>query len=151
MSLASWRAAVKAVLDGASALSGVPVYDYIRHVKDEAGIKALLVASERMHFWCVTAAQTDTLVVQRFPGNCDQGTYGLEVHGYYALKDADASEKAFLDSVAEPVFDALRAARHLTGDVGSGPPQWVEANHVMYVDVLAHHVRFNFPVRAQLS
>lgn len=147
MSLASWRSALQVLVAAVPSLAQVPVYDFVRHVTDEGEIKSLLVSSGRMHFWCVTASQTDTVQVDRKVG-CDYATYSLDVHGYYALQDAVASEKAFL-TIAEAVFEALRLTKHQTGDIGSGPPQWVESDWRMYASVLVHHVRFTFPVRAQ--
>jgi len=148
VSLASWRSNVQTLVASVTALAGVPVYDFVRHVTDENEIKTLLVASGRMHFWCVTGGQSDTIKVKRLIG-CDQADYTFDVHGYYALKDADASEKAFLD-IAEAVFEKLRATKHQAGDIGSGPPQWNEHDWRMLSGVLTHHARISFPVRAQL-
>lgn len=150
MSLASWRTNVKNLVAAVPALASVPVpvYDYVRHVTDDKEVKDLLVASGRMHFWCVTGGQSDTIAIKRLVG-CDQATYTFDVHGYYALADAAASEKAFLD-IAEAVFETLRATKHQAGDIGSGPPQWLEHDWRMLSGPLCHHVRFSFPIRAQL-
>lgn len=144
------RNAVIAVVQAVTALAGVPVYDYMRHVTDENEIKTLLVAAGRLHFWWVVPARDNPVSVRRIMGPCDEANpYMLDVHGFYALKDADASEKAFLTIVGNSVFEALRLTRHVTGDIGSGPPQWIENDHRMLSSVLVHHVRIGFPVRAQ--
>jgi hypothetical protein len=146
------RGAVHTVVAAVPALAGVPVYDYVRHVTTEEEIASTLVGGGRLHFWCVVPAAQNPVTIFRPVGSaCDQAKpYLFDIHGFYALKDADASEKAFLTIAAGSVLEALRTTRHVTGDIGCGPPQWPENDHRMLASVFVHHVRITFPVVAAL-
>lgn len=153
MSLGTIRTALAAKVQAVTGIVGVaPVYDYWRHVTSEKEINDLLKGGSqgRLHFWCVSPAQSDPLTIDNM-GGCDQADpWRFDIRGYYALLDADASEKAFL-TIVEAVIEAFRLDKNLGGTVISNwPVQWPENVHVMLAGVLCHHARISVPVRAML-
>lgn len=148
------RAALLAKVQGVTGISGVaPVYDYWRHVTTDMELATLFkgASQSRLHFWCVTPGTAEVLPVWNLNG-CDQANPArFDIHGYYALDDANASEKAF-HTVVWAVLDALLADKNLGGSViGLDPlPVWQENDHRMLSGVLVHHARIAVSVRAQL-
>ena len=108
------------------------VHDYFRAVTTMAELNDWFRRSGRLHFWCVSLAPSDAYVTVgkdgpgRFPSNYELAHYGFQIHGFYALDDANGSEKVFAD-IVERVIAAFRADKKL-GDtvIDSGPLQWVE-------------------------
>lgn len=158
MSLAALIPAVRTALQtkvaAVTGISGVaPVYDYWRHVTNDLELKTLFkeTGGSRMHFWCVAAAVAEPASIWNLNG-CDQAKpLKVDIHGYMALNDANATEKTFAGLVAL-VIDGLLADKNLGGTViGLDPlPQWVENDHRMMAGVLCHHARVAVSVRAQL-
>jgi hypothetical protein len=156
MSLDSIRSSLRTKVAGVTGISGVaPVYDYLRYVTDEDGIRDLLVAGQgRVHYWSVTPAVGDTFSLRQRMG-CQDGVYRWDVHGFYALKDADASEKVFL-VIVEAVLNALRTdltlgstVRPVEGEL----PRWVEHDHRQIGpagSVLCHHAKITLAVKKEL-
>lgn len=160
MSLATIRTALRAKVAGVTGISGIaPVYDYIRLVKSEQEIKDVMVGTgqNRLHYWWVSPAQTETLrIIQRM--GCQDGVYRFEIHGFYALEDvppsgAMPSEKAFL-LVVEALHNALRTDMTLGGTVRMVEGEWPavgEFDHRMMSSVLCHHARLSFAAKTQLA
>jgi hypothetical protein len=155
VSLATIRTSIAAKIAAVVGIAGVaPVHEYLRHATMADELKTLLVGAnqERLHFWCVTPAQGNPLtIVQRM--GCQDGIYRWEVHGFYALEDAVASEKTFLN-IVEKVLDALRADLTLGNTVRpveGAWPGWAENDHRMMASVLCHHVRLTTSYKQQLT
>ncbi len=141
--IAPIRTAIKAAVSGVSGIG--MVYDYLRHIETEAEIKAELVKSSRLHFWSVTLANDDKFAEEHIVGG-SKAWITFVIHGNYALKDSEASEKTFINLV-EDVLDALRVDKTLGGTVmRMGAPKWVGPNHAMVVNVLCHHAEIVVPV-----
>ena len=150
-------AALKAKVEAVTGIAGVaPVYDYWRHVTDEKELRDIFMGGSqaRLHWWCVTPAGADTLSIWHLSG-CDQANPArFDLHGFYAVKDADASEKAF-HTIVWALLDALLADKSLTGSavplIGQLPlPVWAENDHRMLVGTLLHHARIAVAVKAEL-
>lgn len=154
MSLDSIRSSIVTKVAGVTGISGVaPVFDYLRHVTTEGEINSILVGSNqtRLHFWSVTPAAADSFSLRQRMG-CQDGAYRWEIHGFYALVDADASEKAFL-TIVEALLNALRTDLTLGSTVRpleDELPRWVENDHRMLATVLCHHVRITLGVKKEL-
>lgn len=148
--IAPLRDRLKAILESVSGIG--PVYDYQRHVESEAELKTLLVSGSRLHFWCVTLAPDEKFVEQRGAGNMSKAHVYFAIRGYYALNDANASEKTFIDLV-EDVLDALRAQRGqgVNPWINQGPARWVGPNHVSVANVVCHHAELIVPVFTALE
>lgn len=141
--IAPIRAALKAVVSGVTGIG--QVYDYLRHIETEGEIKSELIKTGRLHFWSVTLANENQFAEEHIVGG-SKAWITFSIQGNYALKDADASEKTFIDLV-EDVLDALRVDKTLSGTVmRMGGPKWVGPNHVTVVNVLCHHAELIVPV-----
>ena len=152
MSLDSIRSTIRTKVAGVTGISGVaPVYDYLRLVTTEAEIKELMVAGQgRAHWWSVTPARENPLGLAWRGLGCQDGLYRWEIHGFYALKDAAASEKAFL-VIVEALMEALRADLTFGTTVQAYElPAWREHDHRMVSSVLLHHALISVGVRKQL-
>lgn len=142
--IAPIRDALKALVQGVTGIGNV--YDYQRHVENEAELKSLYVSGSRMHYWCVTLGPDEKFVETRYPASHSKAWITFAIRGYYALKDADATEKTFVNLV-EDVLDALRSNKTLGGVcLQSGPARWTGPNHVDIVNVLCHHAELIVPV-----
>lgn len=144
--IAPIRLALKTLVAGVTGIGNV--YDYQRHIETEAELKSLYVPGSRLHFWCVTLGPDDKFMETRHPGNHSKAWATFTIRGYYALKDADATEKTFVDLV-EDVLDALRleANKTLGGTcIAQGNPRWSGPSHVSIADVLCHHAEITVPV-----
>lgn len=156
MSLDSIRTSIKTLVAGVSGISGVaPVYDYARHVTTEAEVVALLkgAGQARAHWWSVRPATEKPFTVFERMG-CKDGLYRWEIHGWYALNDTAASEKAF-DTIVEAVMTALLADLTLSGTVRpleDDLPAWVANDHkqVGTSAILCHHAEITLGVKKQL-
>jgi hypothetical protein len=169
LTIAAARADVFAVLSGVAGISGgaAKAYDRFRYIQDEAVLKSIGVGtSGRLHVWMVTLATEGPFLhlnAQNSPGwsgiNYSKVLYTFDVLGWYAHKDADASEKAWADQV-EAVITAFRLAVQTgTAKLGdpnvgdAGPAQWVEGGHVHLPPrdggALCHFARVRVPVRGQ--
>ena len=155
MSLSSIRTSLAAKVAAVVGIAGVaPVHDYWRLVKTADELQSVLVGGnqERLHFWFVTMAGTNPLTIVQAMG-CQYGIYRWDIHGYYAIEDAPASEKAFLN-IVEKVMDSLRTDYRL-GDtvieVSGEWPSWAEFNAVTIVNVDCHHVRLTASYKQRLA
>lgn len=160
MSLATFipavRSALQAKVAAVTGISGVAaVYDYWRHVTNDLELQQLFkeAGGARMHFWCVTVAVAEPASIWNLSG-CDQANpLKVDIHGYMALNDANATEKTFVGLVAL-VIDALLADKNLGGladVIGLDPlPQWLENDHRMMAGVLCHHARVSVSVRGKV-
>lgn len=159
MGLDSIRSSVKTKVAAVAGIAGVaPVYDYRRHVSDDKEVRDLLAATSgtgRVHFWHVHPSFEDPLKVRLRVG-CQDGFYRFEVHGFYALKDADASEKAFL-TIVEAVHAALLAewVRNPNFDgttraLEEDAPSVVSNDHRTVCGYLCHHAGITFGLRKQI-
>jgi hypothetical protein len=145
------RTRIKDILE---AVSGVGrVYDYFRHVTNEATQAALLkdAGTGALHFWFITLSQENTLD-QRRDGTLARDTLTYELHGFMAVNDAQESEKAFAARVLD-VVTAFNVAQKLAlsgvalaGVIDSGPIQWPMSPHVMFNSVLCHFAKLSLPV-----
>ena len=148
------RAALVAKVQAVTGINGVaPVYDYWRHVTNEMEQQTLFkgASQARAHWWCVVPATAETLPIWNLMG-CDQANPArFDLHGYYALEDAAASEKAF-HTIVWALLDGLLADKNLGGAfIGMDPlPAWQENDQRMVAGVLVHHARIAVAVRAQL-
>jgi hypothetical protein len=155
MSLDSIRSSIVATVAGVSGINGIaPVYDYARHVTNLEELRDLqttVAGVKRVHFWSVAPARERPVSLHR-RGICQDAMYRWEIHGFYALKDADASEKALL-VIAEGVFDALRNDPTLGGTVRYGDEDvfMAEHDHRMMAGTLCHHVSFRFACKVQVA
>src|SRR5437660_1165598 len=133
MGLDTIRTSIKTLVAGVAGISGVaPVYDYARHVTTEAEVLALLKGANqtRAHWWSVRPAREKPFTVAQRMG-CKDALYRWEIHGWYALNDLAASEKAF-DTIVEAVMIALLADLSLAGTVRpieGDLPAWVVNDH----------------------
>ena len=145
--LAAVRAAILARLQ---AVTGIPsVYDYLRNLSDEATLKAIaLDVGGRIHFWQFGLAQDSPLEAKRYAAGETRVRARWELHGYYAVNDAAATEKTF-DTEAAAVFDAFEASPKKLQVAGadvtieSGPAQRQQGGHVMFGTVLCHYARMS--------
>lgn len=145
------RSTVRTKVAGVAGISGVaPVYDYLRLVTSEAEIKTIMAAGQgRAHWWSVTPARENPFeIVQRM--GCQDGVYRFEIHGWYALQETAASEKAFLVIVVA-LLNALSADLKFGGTVREYElPAWREHDHRMVSTVLLHHVLVSVGVKKEL-
>lgn len=143
--LATVRAAILVRLQ---AVTGFTVYDYLRNINDEATLKAIALDSgDRIHFWQFGLAQTNPFDGHRYAAGETRVRAQWELHGYYAVNDAAATEKTF-DTEAAAVFDAFEANKKLTTagvdlTVETGPAQRQQGGHVMFGTVLCHYARMS--------
>jgi hypothetical protein len=150
--LDSIRSALRTKVAGVTGISGVaPVYDYLRLVTNEEQIKAIFIAGQnRPHFWSVTPSRENPFeIVQRM--GCQDGIYRWEIHGFYAIDDSAASEKAFL-VIVQAVLEALRTDLKL-GAANLRPyelPAWKEHDHRMASSLGLHHVLLTVGVKKEL-
>ena len=147
--LATDLAAVRtAILTRLQVVTGFTVYDYLRNVNDEATLKVIaLDTGDRIHFWQFGLAQESPFEGHRYAAGETRVRAKWELHGYYAVNDADATEKTF-DTEAAAVFDAFEANKKLTiGGVDltveTGPAQRQQGGHVMFGTVLCHYARMS--------
>lgn len=129
------------------------VHDYFRLSTHAAEANALFVAEGRLHVWFVTLAQ-DTPYREQRRGTCTEATLRYTIQGLYALKDADASEKAF-EGVLQAVLDALRDRDGyqfgVSAVIDSGPPAVVQFDEVTWGNILNHRVLVEMTVRVHLE
>lgn len=143
--LATVRAAILARLQ---AVTGFTVYDYLRNINDEATLKAIaLDTGARIHFWQFGLAQDNPFEGKRYAAGETRVRARWELHGYYAVNDAAATEKTF-DTEAAAVFDAFEANKKLRTagvdlTVETGPAQRQQGGHVMFGTVLCHYARMS--------
>ncbi len=145
--LATVRAAIKTRLE---VVTGFTVYDYLRNINDEATLKAIALDAgdpARIHFWQFGLAQEMPFEGHRYAAGETRVRAKWELHGYYAVNDADATEKTF-DTEAAAVFDAFEANKKLTTGgvdltVETGPAQRQQGGHVMFGTVLCHYARMS--------
>lgn len=152
--IAGIRSTIQTKVAGVTGISGVaPVYDYHRHVTNEAEILAILKGSnqQRAHWWGVTPAREAPIeIVQRM--GCQDAIYRWEIHGYYALQDAAASEKAF-HVVVQALLEALRTDTKFGGTLREYElPTWKENDHrqVGTSGILVHHAMVSVGVKKEL-
>ncbi len=129
--------------------AGTPVYDYTRHVTDEATINSLLKdTGGALHFWFFSlSAETPCEVLRLITGD-SRLRLRWSLHGYMALDDSAATEKTF-DAEAARVADAFEADKKLLtagapNTIDSGPAQREAGGHVMIVSRLCHYARMSF-------
>lgn len=139
----------------AGVLATVPgigrVHDYLRVVLNESERKDFLLSGGRLHSWMVTLSDDEPYRENRAPSNCARADVVLSVHGYYAVADLDASEKAFT-TVLDAALATLRENKSLSGTViEAGPAAVREFGHRMYANVACHYVRLDVPIRAQVE
>ena len=150
---------ILAVLQGVTGIG--QVHDFFRLVTSEKGRNDNLVSEGRVHFWVVTNTPANAYITRRFPASHSQATYGFEIHGFYAVKDADASEKAFR-VIVERVIRAFEAGDKKLGNpsvIEAGPADWIEgggpeADRTVPPGeggVLCHYARLSLPVRVQVE
>jgi hypothetical protein len=132
----------------AAVAAGLPVYDYIRNVNHADTRAAILIdTGGKFHFWMFGLASGEPISAKRYPAGLNRVEVQWDVHGYMAVQDATASEKAHdLDALA--VLDAIEGDRKLvnggTPTVSeSGPAQRVQGGHVVLGDVLCHYARLS--------
>lgn len=148
--LADVRAALAALLAGVTGIG--QVHDYFRLVTDEVTAKARFVTGGRLHAWMVTLADDEAYEEALATGaRCRRIRARFAVHGYYAVDDADASEKAF-ETVLQAVIDALREDHTLGGVViVAMPPRVREFTHRTFATVLCHYTRIELDVHAEVT
>lgn len=139
----------------AGVLATVPgigrVHDYLRAITHETTRTDFLMSGGRLHAWMVTLSDDEPYRENRAPSNCARADVVLSVYGWYALADADASEKAFA-TVLQAALDTLRENKTLGGTViEAGPAAVREFGHRMYANVACHYVRLDVPIRAQVE
>jgi hypothetical protein len=136
------------------------VHDYWRNIRDESTRNALLKdgVSGALHAWFVSLAFDQTLTQER-DGTLAKDTLLYDIHGYYAVNDANASEKVFARKVLDLVTklngiellalngDPLVYSDHPQAGIrNSGPAQVPEFNSGDITGVLVHHARIQIPV-----
>jgi hypothetical protein len=148
------RARLVAIVESVTGVSS-QVHDYWRNVKDE-GVRNVLLKDSvtgALHFWFVSLAFDSTLT-QRRDGTVGRADLVYDLHGYFAVNDAGASEKAFAGKVLD-VVTKLNGSQNLklagvplSGVLmhDSGPVQLPEFNQVEFASVLCHHARIQVPV-----
>lgn len=147
--LTDTRTALAAVLATTPGIGRV--HDYFRLVTHDEDVVTLLHSGGRVHAWFVTLADDEVYSEDRKPGGCARVRLRFQVHGYYAVADADASEKAFT-TVVQAVLDTLRTDRTLGGVViEAGPASVKEFGHRTFVNVLCHYARVELGLWAQVT
>ena len=130
------------------------VYTYGRLVVHEADILPAMVTDGKLNYWCCTQAQAQPQTIDRKPGRWAITTYNLDVHAFYALSDAGASEQDFVGLVCAVIADFETGDKKFNLPEGSdvieaGPLQWRDADARMIVNVLCHHARLALTVTEQ--
>ncbi len=131
------------------AVAGVGrVYEYQRLVTDESSIVADMRSAGVLNYWTVTPAQANPHALERHPGTHAKATYQYDVHGFYAAKDYNASEVAFVALVVAVMATFETGDKKLGGAVTEcWPAQWQEHDYRMLAGVLCHHARLAIAVR----
>jgi hypothetical protein len=143
------RASIQTVLAGVAGIGSV--HDYFRLAALEADLKTKLVTDGRLHAWLISLSDEEPLAARRLPACQEQGTWNFVVRGYYAVADAEASEKTF-STVTESVVAAFRADKKLGNTViEAGPAQWTQGGYRMFAGVLCHFAQLALAVRVQLE
>jgi hypothetical protein len=149
--LSDLRARLATVMAGVAGIG--QVHDYFRRAQHEAEIQALFQSSGRLHVWFVTLGDDTPYTERRKGGVCSEATVRYALHGYFALEDADASEKEF-EVVLQAVLTALRSDPYLgLSDVviEAAPPAVSVLGHAKFADVLCHYARVDMSIRAHLE
>lgn len=135
------------------------VHDYFRGAVDmtEAERDALMATTEggRFHTWFIGMADERPYLTKRFPASHEISVYTFSIHGYYAVDEADASEKTFA-LLCERVIAAFRQAKPgypasaFTNIVDeAGPLEWIVSGHRTFCGVLCHYARLDLQTREQ--
>jgi len=108
----------------------------------------------KLNYWCATQAQANPQTISRKPGRWSITTYNLDIHAFYAIDQAGASENDFVAMVCAVIADFETGDKKFNLPEGSdvieaGPLQWREANAVQLVNVLCHHARLSLTVTEQ--
>jgi hypothetical protein len=154
--LAVVRAAIKTTLDSVTGIGAT--FDYFRGAQDmtEAERDALMATvGGRFHVWFLSMADERPYLTKRYPATHEHSVYGFSLHGYYAVDEANASEKTFA-LLCEAVIAKFRQAKPglassaFTNVVDEqGPVEWVVSGHKTFCGVLCHYARLDVATREQ--
>jgi hypothetical protein len=153
--LAVVRTAIKTTLDSVTGIGAT--HDYFRGAVDmtEGERDAIMVSAGRFHCWFIGMADERPYLTKRFPALHEHGFYTFSLHGYYAVDEANASEKTFA-LLCEAVIAKFRqakpglAASSFTNVVDEqGPLQWIVSGHRTFCGVLCHYARLDLETREQ--
>ncbi len=143
------RAALAALLGGVSGIG--QVHDYFRLTAHDADTLRLFTSGGRLHCWFVSLSDDEPYEEELRPARCRRARIKFDLHGYYAVDDAAASEKAFT-SVLQSVLTALRAGKTLSGTVILASPARVrEAGYRTFVDTVCHYLRLEVLVVVEVN
>jgi len=143
-----FAAARDAIRAKVAAVTGIgAVYGYIRLVTTETDIVADMVASGRLHYWCVVPAQGDPYSQERHPSRHRSYTYRYDVHAFYALDGAGLSQQAFTTVVLAVINAFEQDGCDLDSTVvNAGPAQWKVSDERTLANVLCHHAQLSIEV-----
>lgn len=142
---------------------GVSVHGYFRLSKDDAAQRALMQSEEaggieRLHCWMVSLDPSDTGFGKYLGSSQEQMTFKFAMHGWLAVKDADATERTWRTQVIK-VVKAFQAAPKLNRGTGgngdvieSGPVQIANIDYRRVppeTGILCHYARLTYDVRVQ--
>lgn len=145
--LAAVRARIVADVQGAVP-AGTPVYDYYRDMREEATRAAVFAdGGGRLHTWMLNLASEAPTVVDVLGAGHSQGRFNFELHGFFALADANATEKTW-DSECCDVIEAFRVDKYLGGNaINCWPVSRAQGGWVQFASVLCHYARLTVPVQ----
>lgn len=140
------------VADVQAVVPGVPVYDYFRNITHEATRAQLAADSDGvLHLWMCSLSADAPVSVDFIGIGHSQGLVAFELHGYRALDDANASEKAF-DAECAAVIDAFKGDKKL-GDnaVNAWPVSRAQGGWIQFSNGLCHYARLTIPARVTVE
>lgn len=140
MSEATWRAVIKAALEGVTNI-GV-VNDYARYANEltdmEARYKTVISGMPQIRGWNIglESIASDQIAIRHKV----RRTLTFKIRGYLSLDDSAATEKT-MSALAEDVLDALdddTTLHDMTADAGKA--QLTTMEHRTFAGVLCHYV-----------
>ena len=135
MSYSTILAELKTLLDAVTGIG--TTFDYLPLLHDEQTLKSTFVSSGKLHAWIITrvnASGTNQTIAHTLRNHV------FDIYGYYALDDANTSEKTFqqlCDTVMNK-FDEQENIDLVASVYVIAPSQLLSFDPVMFCDVLCH-------------
>ena len=146
MSLSTIRTQIKVLIGQIITASIGTVYDYKRYCNNLATYSDLFVRGAKVNTW-----EIEREGFSRDERGGDSGveriTHAFVVRGYYALDDANASDKVFQDSYVEPIATKFMDNPTLDGVVEIiNMPVTGNISTVMFGGVLCHSAEIRLSI-----
>lgn len=155
MSDATFRARLKAILDGVSTAKNVS--DYLRYFNElDDYTAAFRTADNIIHCWMITLAEIPIERPSRVLGGDGielLENYTYNILGYYGVDDSAGSEKVFVP-IVEAVKTALNSdtTLHTSGATfRDAPPCQVVIEPVIWGGVLCHRATITQMIQAKVN